>query len=67
MDAEQKYFKEEKVERKAVQEKKNVQAEMTKIKKVVGALSTTFPDLMVKPEESSEVAIERFTALVNTL
>jgi len=40
---------------------------MTRIKKVVGALSTTFPELIVRPEDSAEVAVERVTALVHSL
>jgi len=40
---------------------------MSRNKKVVGALSATFPDFIVRPDESTEVGVERFTALVHTL
>lgn len=58
VDAEKKYFAEVKVARKEVQEQQNVHAEMARIKKVVGALLTTFHELIVKPEESVEVTVE---------
>jgi len=40
---------------------------MTRIKKFVGALSTTFPELIVQPEDLAKVAVQRVTTLVHTL
>jgi len=67
VDAEKRCFMEERVARKAVQEKQDVQDEMTRIKNFVRALSTKFPELIVRPEDSAEVAVERVTALVHSL
>jgi len=47
VDAEQGCLREAAVARKVVQEKHDVEAEMARIKKVVGALSQTFPELIV--------------------
>ena len=58
IDARQRCFKEVKVARKVVQEQQNVEAEMTRIKKVVGALSMTFTELIVQPKDSVEVAVQ---------
>lgn len=40
---------------------------MTRIKKALKALSHTFPELMVQPEDSAEVVVQRVTDLLQTL
>lgn len=44
-----------------------MEAEMSWIKKVVGTLSTTFPKILVKPEDSAEVTVERVTTLMHSV
>jgi len=42
---------------KVVQEKKVVEEEMVRIKQVVGALSPTFPELVVQPDDTAEETV----------
>lgn len=42
-------------------------AEMKRIKKAIGALSEMFPKLIVQPEDSAEVVVQRVTTLIHTL
>lgn len=53
--------------RKAVQEKKDVEIEMSRIKKAFGTLSQTFPELVVHLEDTAKVAVRWVTDLVQSL
>jgi len=52
---------------KAVQENKDVEAEMSRIKEAIRALSQSFPEIVVKLEDTAEAAIRQVTNLVQNL
>jgi len=49
---------------KVVQEKKDVEAKMAKIKAAIRALSPTFPELIVQPDDTAEVAARHVPDLI---
>jgi len=53
--------------KKVVKEKEVMEAEMLRIKEAIGALAQTFPELVVQPEDITEVTVRRVTDLVQSL
>lgn len=50
-----------------VMRKKEVKAERSRIKEAVGALSKTFPEVVVQPEDTAEATVRQVTDLVQSL